>query len=178
MSSSLPETPRNLESAAPPAGDRDPVAAAAGEPGASSGRALASGSESAASAPATDVSRRVLLIEDNPDAAESMRLLLELVGHCVETASDGKTGLLRAQSFRPDVVLCDIGLPGEIDGYGVARLMRNDPELRDVHRVALTGFSQAEDRDRTRDAGFHAHLIKPVSLTDLQRVLTAVARRE
>ena len=74
--------------------------------------------------------RRCLIIEDNVDAAESLSLLLQLTGHEADVAFDGSAGVEKARSFRPEVVLCDIGLPGDLDGYGVARAFRADPELR------------------------------------------------
>jgi len=113
---------------------------------------------------------RVLLIEDNADAAESLRLLLEMFDHEVETAPDGRSGVEKARELRPDVVLCDIGLPGALDGYAVARVFREDPSLRSVYLVALTGYGQAEDQLRAREAGFDAHLTKPVGYEDLERL--------
>jgi signal transduction histidine kinase/DNA-binding response OmpR family regulator len=121
----------------------------------------------------TGLSRRVLVIEDNPDSAESMRLLLTLSGHQVEVAPTGVAGMERAREFRPEVVLCDIGLPGGMDGYAVARAMRQDPELAPAFLIASTGYGQAEDQRRCREAGFDAHLTKPVDLPELQRLLAS-----
>jgi signal transduction histidine kinase/DNA-binding response OmpR family regulator len=115
---------------------------------------------------------RVLVIEDNPDAAESMRMLFNLTGHEVAIAHAGPAGLEAARAFRPQVVLCDIGLPGGMDGYAVARAIRGDPDLAAVRLVALSGYGQEEDRRRSREAGFDAHLIKPVDFADLRRVLS------
>jgi signal transduction histidine kinase len=114
--------------------------------------------------------RRVLLIEDNVDAAESMQMLLEMCGHEVALAHAGAEGIARAAAFAPEVILCDIGLPGAIDGYGVARALRGAPGPR-PHLIALTGFGQEEDKRRARDAGFDAHLTKPVDPTLLERML-------
>ncbi|HET9227227.1 MAG TPA: CheR family methyltransferase, partial [Thermoanaerobaculia bacterium] len=116
-------------------------------------------------------SRRCLIIEDNTDAAESMGLLLELSGHEVRIAGDGLEGLETARSFRPDVVLCDIGLPNGVDGYEVARRMRQDPDLRAATLVALTGYGQVEDQRRAREAGFDVHLTKPADPERLKRLL-------
>ena len=116
-------------------------------------------------------SRRCLLIEDNADAAESMGMLLELSGHEVRIAHNGLTGLEAARSFRPDVVLCDIGLPGGVDGYEVARRMRQDPALRGASLVALTGYGQEDDQRRAREAGFDVHLTKPADPERLKRLL-------
>ena len=115
-------------------------------------------------------SRRVLVIEDNLDAAESLREVLELAGHAVEVALSGAEGIEKARAFRPDVVLCDIGLPG-MNGYEVARAMRADPALRGVTLVALTGYAAPEDMAKTREAGFDLHLAKPPSAEKLEEAL-------
>ncbi|MDM7916252.1 MAG: ATP-binding protein, partial [Candidatus Eisenbacteria bacterium] len=125
----------------------------------------------AASAPKTSVSRRVLIIEDIADAATSLRLLLELCGHVVEVAGDGPGGIERAREFRPEVLLCDIGLPG-MDGYEVARAFRADEALRDVFLVALSGYALPEDVQKAADAGFDQHMVKPPSLEKLQTLLS------
>ncbi|MGC4122451.1 MAG: PAS domain S-box protein [Myxococcales bacterium] len=114
---------------------------------------------------------RVLVIEDNADSAESLREALGLGGHVVEVAPDGPTGLRKARAFRPDVVLCDIGLPG-MDGYAVAAAMRADPELGHVPLMALTGYAQPEDVAHAREAGFAVHLAKPPDLEALEAALT------
>ncbi len=114
--------------------------------------------------------RRVLVIEDNVDAAESLREVLEFGAHTVEVAFSGAEGIEKARSFRPDVVLCDIGLPG-IDGYAVARSLRADAALRDAKLVALTGYAAPEDVARSKEAGFDTHLAKPPSLEKIEEVL-------
>ncbi len=120
---------------------------------------------------------RVLIIEDNSDAAESLQSLLELRGHTVRTAGDGLEGLRAARAFRPDVILCDIGLPGELDGYGVAEAIRADPALRSVLAVAVSGYGQLEDKRRAAQASFNLHLTKPVEPDELERVLTEWSSR-
>ena len=115
--------------------------------------------------------RRCLVIEDNPDAAETLGLLLELYGHEVRIAHDGQEGLEAARAFLPEVVLCDIGLPNGLDGYEVARRMRQDPTLRGMSLVALTGYGQEEDQRRAREAGFDVHLTKPADPEKLERLL-------
>ena len=115
-------------------------------------------------------SLRILLIEDHADARDALRALLELDGYLVEAAAEGQEGLERARHTNFDVALIDIGLPG-LDGYEVARRMRPPGQRRPV-LVALTGYSQPEDRRRAEEAGFDAHLVKPVDPTDLSRVLT------
>jgi PAS domain S-box-containing protein len=122
--------------------------------------------------------RRVLVIEDNADAAESMQMLLELSGFEVETAMDGRAGLEAARRFQPDVVLCDIGLPGGMDGYAVARELRADDALRPVRLIALTGYGQAEDRRRAYAEGFDLHLTKPVDPALLPDLLAKASERE
>jgi PAS domain S-box-containing protein len=122
-------------------------------------------------------SRRVLVIEDNADAAESLQMLLELSGFEVTTAADGSAGLETARRFHPDVVLCDIGLPGGLDGYAVARELRADPALQPVHLIALTGYGQAEDRRRAYAEGFDLHLTKPVDPVALKDLLTPSPER-
>ena len=125
----------------------------------------------APAAPAARRPRRVLVIEDNVDAAESLKDLLELHGHVVEVAPDGPNGLTLARTFRPEVVLCDIGLPG-MSGYEVAKAFRRDPDLRGPLLVALTGYARPEDRQRALDAGFTRHVAKPPSAETLHRVVS------
>jgi len=107
-------------------------------------------------------SRTVLVIEDNEDARDSIRLLLESLGHRVIAAGNGLEGLTLAEAQRPEVALIDIGLPG-LDGYQVARALRSSPHGKSMTLVAVTGYGQAEDRHRSKDAGFDEHLVKPVS---------------
>jgi PAS domain S-box-containing protein len=120
---------------------------------------------------------RVLVIEDNLDVAESMKVLLEIEGHHVAVAHTGPAGIETARQFHPEVVLCDIGLPGGLDGFGVAKLMRKDTALCSAYLIALTGYGQQEDRRRASDAGFDMHLIKPVDPAVLDRVLAKLPNR-
>jgi CheY-like chemotaxis protein len=117
---------------------------------------------------------RMLVVEDNPDAAESLLMLLELKGHRVTTAPDGMAALAAMRAQRPDVLLVDIGLPG-IDGYEVARRIRRDPQLGQPLLVALTGYGLDEDRQRALAAGFDQLLVKPVDLGLLEAVLARAA---
>jgi PAS domain S-box-containing protein len=114
--------------------------------------------------------RRVLIIEDNMDAADSLREALEFGGHEVAVAYNGPDGLAKAHQFRPEIVLCDIGLPG-IDGYEVARTFRADDSLKGVFLVALSGYALPEDLQRASEAGFEKHLAKPPSLEKLEELL-------
>jgi two-component system, chemotaxis family, CheB/CheR fusion protein len=132
-----------------------------------------------ATAEATRVStgpRRILVIEDNPDAAESLRVALELEGHEVETALDGPQGIAKARELAPDVVLCDIGLPG-MDGYQVAESLREAPGPRRPYLIALTGYARPEDQERARAAGFDAHIAKPPRDEQLQEVIARAPGR-
>jgi signal transduction histidine kinase len=117
------------------------------------------------------VCRRVLIIDDNFDAAESLREALELGEHEVEVAHCGHEGIEKARSFHPDVVLCDIGLP-DMDGCDVARAVRQDPALQSTFLVALSGYALPEDVERAARAGFQRHLAKPPSVDALERVLS------
>ena len=114
--------------------------------------------------------RRLLVVDDNVDAAESMALLLALDGHQVRVAHDGHQALALAGELAPQAVLLDIGLPG-MDGYEVARRLRESAATRAALLVALTGYGQEEDRRRSLDAGFDHHLVKPVDLDTLRRLL-------
>jgi two-component system CheB/CheR fusion protein len=106
--------------------------------------------------------RRVVVIEDNVDAADSLRVVLALQGDDVQVAYDGPAGLALAREARPDVVICDLGLPG-MDGYEVARAIRGDATLRDTYLVALSGYARPEDSERAAAAGFDHHIAKPPS---------------
>jgi CheY-like chemotaxis protein len=114
--------------------------------------------------------RRVLVVDDNPDACETLALLLELMGHEARTASDGPSALKAGMEFEPQVVLLDIGLP-HMNGYEVCRRLRAQDWGRRAHVVALTGWGQAEDEQLAVEAGFDRHLVKPVEEDVLQRVL-------
>ena len=140
---------------------RLPLAASALKAPARTGLALRDGAGSR---------RRVLIVDDNVDAAETLQMVVSQLGHEVQAAHDGVAALDAVRSRRPDVVLLDISMPG-MDGLEVARALRAEPALRQVRVVALTGFGQQEDRRRSLAAGCDAHLVKPVSPEDLRRVL-------
>ncbi len=120
---------------------------------------------------------RLVVIDDNQDAADALALVLGGSGADVRTAYDGESGLRLVQAFRPDAVLLDIGMPG-LDGYGVCRRLRDTDPDRRLHLVALTGFGQAHDRARAMAAGFDTHLTKPADLAALHVALAPVVRRE
>ena len=119
--------------------------------------------------------RRVLVIEDNADAAETLREMLEVGGHHAEVTHDGRDGIEKARAFRPEIILCDIGLP-DMDGYAVAGAIRSDPTLESTVLVALTGYALPEDWRRATEAGFDVHLSKPASARDIQEVLSTATR--
>jgi len=119
-----------------------------------------------------ECSRRVLVIEDNQDAREMFRVMLELAGHEVLEAGDGLAGLELLKAKRPDVAVIDVGLPG-LNGYEIARRFRAEPDSDDVMLVALTGYGTPDARERSRQAGFDHHLIKPVNPEALQEILRA-----
>ena len=116
--------------------------------------------------------RRVLVIDDNLDAATALRLLLENEGHEVKVANDGVSGLALARKYRPEYLLLDIGLP-RLSGYDIAVSVRSDPVLKDATIVAITGYGQLHDRARTAAMGFDHHLTKPVEFTALQQLFRA-----
>jgi two-component system CheB/CheR fusion protein len=120
--------------------------------------------------------RRVLIVDDNEDAANSLAMILNLGGHETASVYTAVDALQRAASFRPDVVLLDIGLPG-MDGYEVAQKLRELPGLRDIRLVAVTGYGRSDDRIRARDAGFDDHLTKPVEFAVLERTLAGIRAR-
>ena len=132
--------------------------------------------------PAAEVQRptpprsRILIVDDNQDAADSLAMMLALDGHEVRQTYAGAPALACLREFRPDVVLLDIGLPG-MDGYEVARRIREQPDGASVRLIALTGYGQESDKSRTRAAGFDEHLIKPVELRNLHQALAGRTRR-
>lgn len=122
----------------------------------------------------TGAANRILVIEDYKDAAQTLKMLLELLGYVVEIAYDGPSGLKTTRSFKPDVIISDLGLPGAMNGYEVARTIRQDPDLAATYLIALSGYGQQEDRQKTREAGFNDHLVKPVELESLQKAMSLV----
>jgi signal transduction histidine kinase len=119
--------------------------------------------------------RRILLIEDNVDAADSLRDLLAMEGHEVDVAYDGPSGIARAHELRPQVVFCDIGLPG-MDGYEVAHELRTDESLRGSYLVALSGYALPEDIESAKSAGFDQHMAKPPRLEQIEELLSSPSK--
>jgi CheY-like chemotaxis protein len=123
-------------------------------------------------AQANGKARRVLIVDDNRDTAQGMARLLTRAGHKVELAHDGVEALERAREAQPEAVVLDIGLPG-MDGFEVARRLREEPSCAQTIIIAVTGYGQPEDRRRALEAGCHHHLVKPVDIEEIKRLLGA-----
>jgi CheY-like chemotaxis protein len=132
--------------------------------------------------PATEIAKptesalRVLVVDDNLDAANALKMLVEEAGHLVWMAYTGPTALAAALDYRPDVMLLDIGLP-ELDGFEVAKRIRQEPLLRDIVLVAVTGYRQAADRQRVLEAGFDHYLVKPADFEKVRKILAEVTEK-
>ena len=116
---------------------------------------------------------RILVVDDNEDSAKTFAMLLEMMGHTTSTAHDGLEAVEMAKKFRPDVVLLDIGLP-KLNGYDACRSIRAQPWGDGMVVIALTGWAQEEDKCRSKEAGFDFHLVKPVKITDLEKLLSGL----
>lgn len=114
----------------------------------------------------------MLVADDNVDSAETLALLLQALGNEVRTVHDGLRAVEESESFRPDVALLDIGMPG-LDGYEAARVIRAKPWGAGVLLIALTGWGDDDDRRRSREAGFDRHLLKPIDIAHLREALAA-----
>jgi len=113
---------------------------------------------------------RIIVVDDHPDAAEAVQLLLMRRGHHVVTANDGKTALKLVDEVNPDLVFVDIGMPN-MNGYEVARMIRRFPGRESMRLVSMTGWGQLQDKQRSIDAGFNEHLIKPILPEQLEKLL-------
>jgi CheY-like chemotaxis protein len=132
----------------------------------------APGGEDAGPPPA---GRRVLVVDDNRDGADSLAIMLRLLGNEVKTANDGVEAVAEAERFRPEVILMDVGMP-RLNGLDATRRIREQPWGESITIIALTGWGQDNDRARSREAGCDGHLVKPVSPADLERVLGELRR--
>jgi CheY-like chemotaxis protein len=119
---------------------------------------------------AFETSRRVMIVDDNVDCANSLALLVRLWGHDAITAHDGRRAVELARSYRPNMIFLDLSLPG-LDGYEVSRQLRQEPSFEGTLLVALTGFGGEQARQRSRLAGFDLHLVKPVEVEVLQNLI-------
>jgi CheY-like chemotaxis protein len=115
-------------------------------------------------------------VDDNVDAAEIMAILVKAAGHEVRSVHDGSATLQAALDYRPNVVLLDIGLPG-LNGYEVAKWIRQEPVLRGIMLVGITGYGQETDRQRSQEAGFDHHLVKPADFGKVQQILATVSEK-
>jgi signal transduction histidine kinase/CheY-like chemotaxis protein len=134
-------------------------------------------SGSAGKAPSGQRRRKILVVEDGAENRELLRFLLETEGHSVEVAEDGRQGAEMALAFQPDVAVIDLGLP-ILDGYQLARKVRATPEGRQIFMIALSGYGQPEDRQRSTDAGFNVHLVKPLDMDEMVRLLSNLPANE
>ena len=125
-------------------------------------------------APAAGAARRVLVVDDSTDAADSLAMLLQMTGHETHMAHDGLDAIEAVDKHRPEVVLLDIGLPS-LNGYEVCRHVRQRPWGKNITLVALTGWEQEKDRSKSREAGFDGHLVKPVEFPSLHQAIVRVA---
>jgi CheY-like chemotaxis protein len=121
-------------------------------------------------------SLRILVVDDNLDSADTLALLLQSSGHNVRIANEADTALETADTFKPQVIVLDIGLP-KMDGYQVAQRLRQQPQLENPFLIALTGYGQDEDRQRSKQAGFNYHFVKPVDPQGLQSLISSLAGR-
>ncbi len=116
---------------------------------------------------------KILVVDDNHDSALSMAMILSIMGHDTRTAHDGETALLTAETFLPDVVLLDIGLP-KLNGYEVAQRIREKPWGTSMYLIAVTGWGQEEDRQRSSEVGLNLHMVKPVEPAALEKLLAGL----
>jgi CheY-like chemotaxis protein len=120
--------------------------------------------------------RRILIIEDSFAGARNIEKFFTQSGHTVEVVHTGPEGIQAARGFKPEVVLCDIGLPG-LDGYAVARALRQEPDLKQAYLIAVTGYGRPEDQQRALEAGFDTHLTKPIDLNELKSLVGKLTAR-
>jgi CheY-like chemotaxis protein len=120
---------------------------------------------------------RILAVDDNKILAKTMMWTMEMLGHTAEIAHEGKSAIALAKSFHPDIVFLDIGLPG-MNGYEICQAMRNEPVLQNTIFVALTGWGQKEHRERSKEAGFNYHLVKPVEIKTLENLLLVLGKEK
>lgn len=120
---------------------------------------------------------RILVVDDNPDSAMSLAMMLSMLGHDTRTAQDGEAALVTAEAFRPHVVLLDLGLP-KLNGYEVAQRIRQHDWGASMFLIAITGWGQDEDRRRSEDVGMNLHMVKPVEPAALQRILIGLSEAD
>ncbi len=123
------------------------------------------------------VSRRILVIEDNSDSAEVLQTFLEINGHEITVKNNAAEGLQAVEASMPDVIICDISLSGDLDGYDVAEEIRRRKELQSIFLIALSGFGRPEDKEKSRSAGFNEHLTKPTDFDALIELINNYDRK-
>lgn len=136
-------------------------------------KAMADVHRSGYSPPAPAHRFKILVVDDNPDSALSMAMMLSIMGHDTRTAHDGESAVATAESFLPDVVLLDIGLP-KLNGYEVAQRIRGSAWGASMYLIAVTGWGQDEDRQRSSEVGLNQHMVKPVEPAALEKLLAGL----
>src|SRR5687768_10441204 len=129
--------------------------------------------DTASSVTTTPQHFRILVVDDNHDSALSMAMMLSIMGHETRTAHDGESAVATAESFLPEVVLLDIGLP-KLNGYEVAQRIREEPWGASMFLIAVTGWGQDEDRERSAEVGLNLHMVKPVEPSALEKLLAGL----
>lgn len=120
------------------------------------------------------VSRRILVIEDNTDSAEVLQTFLEIHGHRINVETNAADGLETARDLKPEVIICDISLSGDLDGYDVAEEIRRRETLKSIFLIALSGFGRPEDKEKSKSAGFDEHLTKPTDFDALLELINNI----
>ena len=118
--------------------------------------------------------KRILIVEDNADSAESLKFLLEINNYSVRVAADSESGLQAARLFLPHIIICDIGLPGRINGFDLAKIFKQDEELKSAYLIALSGYGQAEDVSKAKTYGFDTYVVKPADFDKLIKLIDSV----
>ena len=119
--------------------------------------------------------KRILIVEDNADSAESLKLLLEINDYSVRVADDGESAIKLGDAFAPHIVICDISLPGKINGLDLAKIFKRDEKLKSAHLIALSGYGRAEDVSAARAAGFDNYVVKPADFDKLIGLISSVS---
>ena len=136
-------------------------------------KAMANGNRLPVTPPALPRRFKILVVDDNPDSALSMAMMLSIMGHDTRTAHDGESAVASAETFLPEVVLLDIGLP-KLNGYEVAQRIRKQAWGESMFLIAVTGWGQDEDRQRSSEVGLNVHMVKPVEPSALERLLATL----
>jgi CheY-like chemotaxis protein len=133
-------------------------------------RSLQQRNEQSTADQVAEISCSVLIVDDNPDSSATTAMLLGAYGHKTYTAGNAQEGLAAARHYKPDVILLDLGLPG-MNGYEIARLLRSEPAFSKTKLIAVTGYGSEKDKERTKEAGFDHHVVKPADIDELLALL-------